>query len=167
MIRAKGMGGPRVMNATPGDTMDRDQSRAPLSRRNAVAGITLAGIGALLAACQSHSSSTDLKSVTNSLPSPSTPTSSLRDVISGTPSDGVTNSIAPHPTSLNDRQRYGHLMRRAGFGASRAELDRLMSLGWSGAVNSLVDYESISNESVDRYLTTLNLDLTKAADIQR
>ncbi len=147
--------------------MDRDQIRTSLTRRNAIAGITLAGVGALLAACHVDSSSTALRSVSTSVPSRSTPTSSLRDVISGTPSGAATNSITLPSTTLNDRQRYGHLLRRAGFGASHAELDRMMSLGWSGAVNSLVDYESISNESFDLYLATLKLDLSKAADIQR
>ena len=40
---------------------------------------------------------------------------------------------------MNERQRIAHLMRRAGFGATRDELDRLTALGYEGAVDDLLD----------------------------
>ncbi len=35
-----------------------------------------------------------------------------------------------------------HLLRRAGFGGSLGDVDRIFALGQAGAVSALVDYES-------------------------
>ncbi len=42
-----------------------------------------------------------------------------------------------------------------------------MKLDWSAAVDRLIDYQSIPNQELEDHLTAMNLDLTKAADIQR
>ncbi len=147
--------------------MDQEEFHAPLSRRTAIAGLTLAGMGALLAACRVDTSS---HGAATASPAPSTPlatTTSTSGAVSATPSGGASGPVTLRPTTLSDGQRYGHLLRRAGFGASSAELDQYMTLGWSGAVNRLVDYGSIPNQPLEDYLSSLNLDLTKAADIQR
>jgi uncharacterized protein (DUF1800 family) len=47
-----------------------------------------------------------------------------------------------------DRERVAHLLRRAGLGASRAELERLVPLGVAGAVDELLAYQDI-DEGLD------------------
>src|SRR5262245_8093902 len=46
----------------------------------------------------------------------------------------------------SERDRIAHLLRRAGFGASPAELESYVKLGFDGAVNRLVNYESVPDE---------------------
>src|SRR5258707_2240081 len=42
-----------------------------------------------------------------------------------------------------------HLVNRAGFGASPAEIDKLVALGIDGAVSHFVDYEKIVDDTTD------------------
>lgn len=147
--------------------MDQEDGQAALTRRTAIAGLTLASVGAFLAACRVGSPSNTGESISPATTSPVSTALSAASSAPSTPTRGVENTITLAPTTLSERQRFGHLMRRAGFGASSAELDRWIALGWPGAVNTLVDYESISNQPLEDYLSSLNLDLTKAADIQR
>jgi uncharacterized protein (DUF1800 family) len=55
-------------------------------------------------------------------------------------------SIRPLPKNQWDRTCAEHLLRRAGFGGTPAEIDRLFTLGLEGAVDFLVDYQKISYE---------------------
>ncbi len=50
-------------------------------------------------------------------------------------------------------QRAAHLLRRAGFGGSEAEVQRLHEMGIEAAVASLIDYESIPQTDPDFVLT--------------
>jgi uncharacterized protein (DUF1800 family) len=43
-----------------------------------------------------------------------------------------------------------HLLRRAGFGASQGEVDEFVDLGYSNAVDLLIDYESIPDDVDER-----------------
>lgn len=43
------------------------------------------------------------------------------------------------------REDAAHLLRRAGFGGSNAEVDSLFSLGRTGAINRIVNYEAIAD----------------------
>lgn len=43
------------------------------------------------------------------------------------------------------REDAAHLLRRAGFGGSNAEVDNLFALGQAGAINRIVNYESIAD----------------------
>jgi uncharacterized protein (DUF1800 family) len=63
--------------------------------------------------------------------------------------------------------RIGHLLRRAGFGATPQELATYRSLGFTGAVERLLNYQQVSDESTEQRLAALNLDLDKPADQQR
>lgn len=146
---------------------DIEQVTSRLNRRSAIAGLTLAGMGAFLAACRidapSHTPTASADTATA--------TAAIQQAATGspgaTPAAADTGTITIAPASLSDRQRYGQLLRRAGFGASPAELNDWMKLDWSSAVDKLVDYESIPNQNLEDHLTSLNLDLTKAVDIQR
>ena len=57
-----------------------------------------------------------------------------------------------------DRARAAHLYRRAGFGGSREELDLAVSIGREAAVSRLVDYDRISTEGLDAYLSLFGFD---------
>jgi hypothetical protein len=46
-------------------------------------------------------------------------------------------------TSDETRRRVAHLLRRAGFGAGKDEVDRLAALGVEGAVDELLAYERL------------------------
>src|SRR5687768_3770156 len=48
-----------------------------------------------------------------------------------------------------DRHLIAHLLRRAGFGASQAELDEYSALGYEGAVDRLVNYERVDDSATE------------------
>ena len=54
-----------------------------------------------------------------------------------------------------NRASAAHLARRAGFGATPAELDRLVAMGLDAAVSSFVDYDGIDNSALESELTAL------------
>jgi uncharacterized protein (DUF1800 family) len=49
-----------------------------------------------------------------------------------------------------ERQLVAHLLRRAGFGASAADLDAYAELGFEGAVDRLVNYGNIDDSEMER-----------------
>jgi len=61
----------------------------------------------------------------------------------------------------------GHLLRRAGFGATPDELNTYRSLGFSGAVDRLLNYSQVADDTTDSRLKALNLNLNKPIDQQR
>jgi uncharacterized protein (DUF1800 family) len=71
------------------------------------------------------------------------------------------------PGAVSNAEQIGHLLRRAGFGASRTELATYASYGFSGAVDHLLNYEQVSDDAMEQRLKALNLDLNKPQDQQR
>src|ERR671932_842899 len=71
----------------------------------------------------------------------------------------------PHPLTVR-RTQVAHLLRRAGFGASKEQLDEYESLGLAHAVDRLIDYEQVDDD-VESRLNMISLDLKKLADMQR
>ena len=61
----------------------------------------------------------------------------------------------------------GHLLRRGGFGASPEELSAYQNLGFSGAVDRLINYQQASEDDTENRLKALNLNLVKPTDQQR
>lgn len=61
----------------------------------------------------------------------------------------------------------GHLLRRAGFGASPAEMQMYKSLGFEGVVDRLLNYQQVSDDALESRLKALNLNLNRPADQQR
>ena len=57
-----------------------------------------------------------------------------------------------------DRKRAAHLYRRAAFGGSPDELDLAVSLGREGAVSRLVDFDRISSDGLEAYLSLFGFD---------
>ena len=59
-----------------------------------------------------------------------------------------------------DRDAAAHLLRRAGFGGTPAEIDSLYALGPDGAVSRLVDDASIDLTAYEAALAAKNYNLT-------
>jgi hypothetical protein len=54
-----------------------------------------------------------------------------------------------------DREAAAHLARRAGFGATPAELDSWVQAGLDATVDRLINYGSVDNSSLENDLQTL------------
>jgi len=64
--------------------------------------------------------------------------------------------------ALSDpRVRAAHLLRRAGFGGSAQEIDRLAAMSTRDMAESLLDYQQTSNATLDGQLPTLDLTSAK------
>lgn len=61
----------------------------------------------------------------------------------------------------------GHLLRKAGFGATLADMNTYRNLGFSGAVDRLLNYQQVSDSAMESRLNALNLNLNSPADQQR
>lgn len=58
---------------------------------------------------------------------------------------------------LNDQQRRAaHLLRRAGFGSSRAMIDEFAALDWNTAVDRLLNYQGVDNSAMAAQVAALN-----------
>jgi uncharacterized protein (DUF1800 family) len=68
---------------------------------------------------------------------------------------------------LASNAQIGHLLRRAGFGATAAEMATYASYGFEGAVDHLLNYQQVSDNATENRLSALNLDLNKVQDQQR
>ncbi len=77
------------------------------------------------------------------------------------------NAIFHFNGSLATSPQIGHLLRRGGFGASSEELSAYQNLGFSGAVDRLINYQQVSEDDTENRLKALNLDLAKPTDQQR
>jgi uncharacterized protein (DUF1800 family) len=55
-----------------------------------------------------------------------------------------------------ERTRISHLLRRAGFGATAAEHAHYSKLGTAGAVNALVNYDQVSNATLEAKLPAID-----------
>jgi uncharacterized protein (DUF1800 family) len=65
------------------------------------------------------------------------------------------------------RQQIAHLLRRAGFGAGAADLDYYTSLGFEGAVDRLVNYDSVDDSDTERAIARLRDDNPNPANAER
>ena len=61
----------------------------------------------------------------------------------------------------------GHLLRKAGFGATADEVQTYKNLGFQGSVDRLLNYQSVDDSAMEQRLQALNIDLTKPVDQQR
>jgi uncharacterized protein (DUF1800 family) len=59
----------------------------------------------------------------------------------------------------NVRSQVAHLLRRAGFGATEAELDTYTPLGFAGAVERLLNPEQVDDSATDQLLQPLTANL--------
>ncbi len=64
------------------------------------------------------------------------------------------------------RRELSHLLRRAGFGASAAELDRAVRAGFDATVEALLHPETVADDTEDR-LDALGFDLSRADGVRQ
>jgi uncharacterized protein (DUF1800 family) len=69
--------------------------------------------------------------------------------------------------ALTERQLVAHVLRRAGFGATPAELDFCANLGFEGTLDRLLNYEPVDMSAFEAELAAKNYDLTRLDGIQR
>ncbi|MEO8191558.1 MAG: DUF1800 domain-containing protein [Acidobacteriota bacterium] len=66
-----------------------------------------------------------------------------------------------------NREAAAHLLRRAGFGGTPAEIDALSARGLDGAVSFLVDYETVDTAAYDAALAAKTYNLATTRGIQQ
>jgi uncharacterized protein (DUF1800 family) len=65
---------------------------------------------------------------------------------------------------LASSMQTGHLLRRAGFGASPDDLATYRGLDFNGAVDQLLNYQQVPDDDMEHRLNALNLDLNRPLD---
>jgi hypothetical protein len=78
---------------------------------------------------------------------------------------GGLNTIFHGPAAGN--MQIGHLLRRAGFGATSQDLQTYAALGFAGAVDRLLNYQQVDDSAMENRLNALNLDLSKPQSQQQ
>ncbi|GAC1374102.1 MAG: hypothetical protein NVSMB32_17400 [Actinomycetota bacterium] len=76
----------------------------------------------------------------------------------------VEHPAAAHPAP---RAQAAHLLRRAGFAPSQAELTAAMARGLSRTIDDLVHPERVDDSALDAALAGHSFDFTKVADLRR
>ena len=118
---------------------------------------------------------TPVPAATATPPPTPTPTATPTPQPTATPSPTATPTPlsptpepTPRPLFLEDpRMRMGHLLRRAGFGANKEEMDRFLAMGEEATVEYLIEYEAADDSALEKRLSGLGLDLEKLRDLQR
>jgi uncharacterized protein (DUF1800 family) len=71
--------------------------------------------------------------------------------------DRVRDLTHSYPSALSsERVRVAHLLRRAGFGTTPAELDRYAAMGTRAVTDQLINYERTSNAGLEAQLPALD-----------
>jgi len=73
--------------------------------------------------------------------------------------------FTPISRPLTEREKIGHLLRRAGFGATEIELDAYEKKGLDKTITELLNY-SAAEPKLEDAISKLNLKMTSLADIQ-
>lgn len=74
------------------------------------------------------------------------------------------DATAGYQGALTDeRVRISYLLRRAGFGATPAELDRYAAMGTSGATQTLLDYQNVPNTALESQLPAIDFTVPRPA----
>ena len=71
---------------------------------------------------------------------------------------GGLNSLLHKP--ITNSMQIGHLLRRAGFGATPADLSTYGSLDYASAVDRLINYQQVPDDAMEARLNSLNLDFS-------
>ena len=87
----------------------------------------------------------------------STPASSTAS--GAAPTATATAAAAKNPFE-DPKVRAAHLLRRAGFGGTQAQIDEFSTLSREDAADRLINYESVDNSALDAVLATANFNLT-------
>lgn len=101
---------------------------------------------------------------------PKTPPASTVTFPEPTPFDGLARepfsqlpSLRPEEeTPLDEASRVSHLLWRAGFGASPAELARFREMGLQATIDHLLDFEAVDDSALEARLAEQELDLEQS-----
>lgn len=80
---------------------------------------------------------------------------------------GATYALVARGDPSGTRTQAAHLLRRAGFAPSAAEVDAVVSMGIPQAIDQLLNPASVDDSALDRSLATQSFDFTKIADVRR
>ncbi len=72
--------------------------------------------------------------------------------------NGALNFLPNAP--IAGSMQIGHLLRRAGFGATSADINTYRGYGFAGAVDRLLNYQQVSDDAMENRLKSLNLDFS-------
>ena len=90
---------------------------------------------------------------------------------SSTATSGVSPSPTPDPRAAIDdpKRRAAHLLRRAAFGGTQAQIAEFSTLSRDEAADRLLNYETVDNSALDQLITNANFNLVtgRQADIIR
>ena len=90
----------------------------------------------------------------------STPTVTPQSVGEGIVYPEPTAFPVPSESPMTDpRVRMGHLLRRAGFGATREKTDEFLDMGEEATVSFLLEYDQVDDTDLEERISALNLDL--------
>src|SRR6266516_373930 len=78
---------------------------------------------------------------------------------------GTWNPFSAGPVATN--AQIGHLLRRAGFGATPEEISTYTSLGFNGAVDRLLNYQQVPDDAMESRLNALHLDFSSPQNQQQ
>lgn len=87
--------------------------------------------------------------------------------------DGASNAAAPGSSAggqslarvmPDPRRRAAHLLRRAAFGGTAAQIDEFAELSREDAADRLLNYESVDNAALDARIAAANFDHIRPAD---
>ena len=74
---------------------------------------------------------------------------------------------APPSPLTSERARISHLVWRAGFGASPAEIVRFRAMGLQATIDHLVDFDAVDDSALETRLASQEFDLEKLNHLQR
>jgi len=81
--------------------------------------------------------------------------------------NGGASTLLQTQGPMASETQIGHLLRRAGFGASPTELASYRTLGFTGSVDQLLNYQQVSDSAMQSRLNSLNINLNLPQDQQR
>ena len=67
--------------------------------------------------------------------------------------------VFPYVIGNEEQVRLGHLLRRAGFGASAQEMKEYRKLGLDSTIDYLIEYEKVDDSALEERLQGMELDL--------
>ena len=137
--------------------------------RTAVVGLTATTATAFLAACEQLATTTPTLIATptpTAFPTP-TPFATPTPRLTATPTLVPAPTATPRAVLTTEDARVSHLVRRAGFGASAAELVQFRAMGLDAAIDHLVDFQHIDNSALEERLAAQEIDIDRLGHIQR
>lgn len=137
------------------------EPRMPLFHKKATRRAILAG-GATLAAAGTAAAVFGVTEFSGSSSKPAAAAKSLQLPGNGSVSSTPTPTVNPAQPIDDANRRAAHLLRRAGFGGTLAEIAEFSKLSREDAADRLLNFQSVDNSALDTRLAAANFDLSGA-----